>query len=134
MKSWSAALPLACITLLDASIVAAQSKAKLPLGLDPDATFIPDDNPMTPEKIALGKKFFWDKRWSANSTVACVSCHPPDHGWSDPRQFSITFASKPTPRHAPTLVNRLIGSCGPASGPPSRSRPSRTATGPTSWL
>src|SRR5262245_18222218 len=62
MKSWSAALLLACITLLDASIVAAQSKAKLPLGLDPDATYIPDDNPMTPEKIALGKKFFWDKR------------------------------------------------------------------------
>jgi len=55
MKSWSAALLLACITLLDASIVAAQSKAKLPLGLDPDATYIPDDNPMTPEKIALGR-------------------------------------------------------------------------------
>jgi len=109
MKSWSAALLLACITLLGASIVAAQSKAaKLSLGLDPDATYIPDDNPMTPEKIALGKKFFWGKRSSANGTVACVSCHPPDHGWSDPRQFSITFVSKSTPRHAPTLVNRLF--------------------------
>jgi len=108
MKRWSAALLLACITLLGASSVAAQLKAKLPLGLDPDATYTPDDNPTTSEKIALGKKFFWDKRWSANGTVACVSCHPPDHGWSDPRQFSITFAGKPTPRHAPTLVNRLF--------------------------
>ena len=108
MKSWSAALLLACSTLLGDSVVAAQSKAKLPLGLDPDATYILDDNPLTPQKIALGKKFFWDKRWSASGTVACVSCHPPDHGWSDPRQFSINFVGNPTPRHAPTLVNRLF--------------------------
>ena len=108
MKSWSTTLLVACIALLGAGVVTAQSKAKLPLGLDPDATYIPDDSPLTPAKIALGKKFFWDKRWSANGTVACVSCHPPDHGWSDPRQFSITFVGKLTPRHAPTLVNRLF--------------------------
>jgi cytochrome c peroxidase len=108
MKSWISALLLVCITLLGAGVGAAPSKPKLPLGLDPDATYIPDDNPLTPEKIALGKKFFWDKRWSASGTVACVSCHPADHGWSDPRQFSINFAGKPTPRHAPTLVNRLF--------------------------
>jgi cytochrome c peroxidase len=58
--------------------------------------------------VALGKKFFWDKRWSASGTVACVSCHPPDHGWSDPNQFSTNFAGKPTPRHAPTVINRLF--------------------------
>ena len=68
-------------SLLGDGVVAAQSKAKLPLGLDPDATYILDDNPLTPQKIALGGKFFWDKRWSASGTVACVSCHPPDHGW-----------------------------------------------------
>src|SRR6266849_3595126 len=39
---------------------------------------------------------------------ACVSCHRPDHGWSDPRTFSTDFAGKPTPRHAPTIVNRLF--------------------------
>src|SRR5262249_2628733 len=44
---------------------------RLPLGLDSDATFVPADNPMTPEKIALGKQFFWDKRWSKSKTVAC---------------------------------------------------------------
>src|SRR5439155_278549 len=81
---------------------------KLPNGLQEDAAQIPDDNPITPEKVALGKKFFWDTRWSASGKVACVSCHRPDHGWSDPRRFSTDFAGKPTPRHAPTIVNRLF--------------------------
>jgi len=40
--------------------------------------------------------------------VACVSCHQPDHGWTDPQRFSTNFAGKPTPRRAPTLVNRLF--------------------------
>ena len=87
---------------------AADLPLKLPTGLQADAAQIPDDNPITPEKVALGKKFFWDKRWSASGTVACASCHRPDHGWSDPRRFSIDFEGKPTPRHAPTLVNRLF--------------------------
>jgi len=85
-----------------------EEKLKLPLGLQRDAAFIPDDNLQTPEKIALGKMFFWDKRHSASGTVACVSCHQANHGWSDPRQFSINFAGKPMPRHSPTIVNRLF--------------------------
>jgi len=109
MRMWAT---VSLLVLLAASVSAgaalAQGKQKLPLGLDADAAFIPDDNPMTSAKIALGKKFFWDKRWSVNATVACVSCHPPEHGWADPRQFSINFAGQPTPRHAPTIVNRLF--------------------------
>ena len=103
------AILAACVvTLLCAGRAAAQATPKLPLGLDAYSTYVPADNPTTPEKIALGKKFFWDKRWSANGTVACVSCHRPEHGWSDPRQFSLNFAGKPTPRHSPTIVNRLF--------------------------
>ncbi len=81
---------------------------RLPLGLQEQAAWIPDDNPLTAEKIALGKQLFWDKRWSRNGTVACVSCHDPGRGWADPRQFSARFDGNPTPRHSPTLVNRLF--------------------------
>jgi len=80
----------------------------LPNGLQADAAFVPDDNPATPDKIALGKQFFWDKRWSKSGTVACVSCHQPGHGWTDPQTFSTNFEGKPTPRRAPTIVNRLF--------------------------
>jgi cytochrome c peroxidase len=109
MQTWRVASWLALASaLLGAGAVLAQDSPKLPLGLDAGSAYIPDDNPTTPAKVALGKKFFWDKRWSANGTVACVSCHPPEHGWSDPRQFSISFNGTPTLRHAPTLVNRLF--------------------------
>src|SRR6266850_984939 len=99
---------LPCVLILSAVGHAGEYKLKLPLGLQEYAVSIPDDNPLTSEKIALGKQLFWDKRWSRNGTVACVSCHDPKHGWADPRQFSLTFEGKPTGRHAPTLVNRLF--------------------------
>ena len=86
----------------------ADPQTRLPRGLDADAMFLPTDNPMTPEKIALGKQFFWDRRWSKSKTVACVSCHQPDHGWTDRQRFSTNFEGKATPRRAPTLVNRLF--------------------------
>ena len=101
-------LALFVVAAVAPGMVKAQEKLKLPLGLQEDAAFIPDDNPQTPAKIALGKMFFWDKRESASGTVACVSCHQPTHGWSDPRQFSINFAGKPMPRHTPTILNRLF--------------------------
>lgn len=107
MNLWSALLVLA-LTIVAAGVHGAEFKLKLPLGLQESAAYIPDDNPLTLEKIALGKQFFWDKRWSRNGTVACVTCHEPSHGWGDPRQFSLRFDGKPTPRHAPTLVNRLF--------------------------
>jgi cytochrome c peroxidase len=81
---------------------------RLPLGLLEQFAYIPADNPLTPDKIAFGKQLFWDKRWSRSETVACVSCHQPDHGWSDPQQFSLDFAGKPTAHHAPTIINRLF--------------------------
>lgn len=102
-------LPIALGILLAASGAAAGDFAlTLPLGLQEQAAWIPDDNPLTAEKIALGKQLFWDKRWSRNGTVACVSCHDPNHGWADPRWFSARFDGKPTPRHSPTVANRLF--------------------------
>jgi cytochrome c peroxidase len=98
------------VGLLADTAGAAEFKLKLPLGLQEQAANVPADSPLTPEKIALGKQLFWDKRWSKNGTVACVSCHLPDHGWSDPRQFSTRFDGGPTPRHSPTLINRLFSS------------------------
>jgi cytochrome c peroxidase len=101
-------LVLPSILILAAVSQGAEYRVTLPLGLQAHATHIPDDNPLTPEKIALGKQFFWDKRWSRNGTVACVSCHDPNHGWADPRRFSLNFEGKPTGRRASTLVNRLL--------------------------
>ena len=39
------------------------------------APVVPSDNPMTAEKVALGRRLFYDKRLSENGTLACASCH-----------------------------------------------------------
>ena len=98
----------ASLALVASSAVAAELPITLPLGLQAQAAYVPNDNPLTKEKIALGKQLFWDKRWSRNGTIACVSCHDPDHGWADARRVSLRFDGTPTPRHSPTLVNRLF--------------------------
>ena len=81
---------------------------QLPLGLSARFASMPPENPLTPAKVALGQQLFWDRRWSKTGTVACVTCHRPDHGWSDPRQFSLDHAGQPTARHSSTIINRLF--------------------------
>src|SRR5262245_61458776 len=44
---------------------------------------IPADNPMTPERIALGKQLFFDKRLSKSGNTSCETCHVPEKGWTD---------------------------------------------------
>ena len=88
---------------------AAAEPLRVPLGLDAGRLVVPADNPMTPEKVELGKQIFFDQRWSRSKTVSCASCHLPEHGWADPRRFSVRADGKLTPRHSPTLVNRAFG-------------------------
>ena len=47
----------------------------LPLGLEREKLVIPKDNPLTEDKVKLGKFLFFDKRLSANNTIACANCH-----------------------------------------------------------
>jgi cytochrome c peroxidase len=79
-----------------------------PLGLPPIP--VPADNPQTPEKIALGKKLFEDKRFSATGQVACANCHEAKKAFTDsPLHVSegIAKAGKKLTgtRNAPTVVN-----------------------------
>ncbi|MEO5861532.1 MAG: cytochrome c peroxidase, partial [Burkholderiales bacterium] len=39
---------------------------------------VPADNPITLEKVALGKKLFMDRRLSPNNTLSCAMCHVPE--------------------------------------------------------
>jgi cytochrome c peroxidase len=93
-----------------AGVAAAAEKAQSspPLGLPP--LVAPADNPQTPEKVALGKKLFEDKRFSATGQVACANCHEADKAFTDtPLRTSegIKQAGKALTgtRNAPTVVN-----------------------------
>ncbi len=65
----------------------------------------PEDNPTTPEKVALGRLLFFDPVLSEKNDVACATCHQPDRGLSDGRSTSIGTSGNPVPRNAPTLWN-----------------------------
>ena len=74
-----------------------------PLGLPPVS--IPVDNPPTAETIALGRKLYYDKGLSVDSTIACASCHDPEAGFADPNQFSEGVGGKLGGRQSPPVMN-----------------------------
>lgn len=66
---------------------------------------IPADNPLTVEGIALGRYLFWEKKLSGDNTMSCGTCHLPEHGFSDPNQFSTGITGAVGHRQAMPLVN-----------------------------
>lgn len=76
----------------------------VPRGLSPDLN-IPADNPLTPEKVELGKMLYFDKRLSADNTVSCATCHNPQKGWTDQEVVSTGVHGEKGARNAPTVIN-----------------------------
>lgn len=66
---------------------------------------IPPDNPMTPEKVALGRQLFFDERLSFDGSRSCYSCHVCEHGLTDGLPKAIGAANKQLTRSSPTLWN-----------------------------
>ncbi len=66
----------------------------------------PEDNPLTPEGVALGRWLFHSPRLSGNGQVSCASCHAQAHAFSVPEALTTRGVSgRPLVRHAPTLIN-----------------------------
>ena len=80
----------------------------LPLGLQAGSAYIPDDNPMTEDKVTLGKFLYFDPRMSKDKTISCASCHNPFHGFTDPARTSKGVGGKLGGRNSPTVINRLF--------------------------
>ena len=66
---------------------------------------VPEDNPMTAAKVALGKRLFEDPLLSGDGSLSCESCHLADSGYTVPAPLSPAFTSKFERRNAPTLIN-----------------------------
>lgn len=65
----------------------------------------PKDNPLTAEKIALGKSLFFDKRLSIDGTVSCATCHIPAFAFTDRKVVSEGVKGRKTERNAPSILN-----------------------------
>ena len=107
------ALGMGALTSTDAGATAAASQQgafSVPLGLPADlyAELIPKDNPMTPEKIALGEKLYFDKRLSSDRTVSCATCHDPATALAESNMVGIGIRNLKGARNSPTVLNAMF--------------------------
>lgn len=66
------------------------------------------DNPVTPEKVELGKALFFDPRLSASGVFSCYSCHNLATGGDDNMETSVGHGWQKGPRNAPTALNAVL--------------------------
>lgn len=66
---------------------------------------IPEDNQLTSQRIALGKKLFYDPILSLDSTVSCGTCHQASSGFATNDPVAIGIQGRMGMRNAPTLTN-----------------------------
>ncbi len=66
------------------------------------------DNPITDDKIALGKALYFDPRLSASGVFSCYSCHNLATGGDDNLETSIGHGWQKGPRNAPTVLNAVF--------------------------
>jgi cytochrome c peroxidase len=70
-----------------------------------DAMKVPADNPMTKEKVELGKQLYFDKRLSGDGSRSCYSCHVKEKGLTDGLPTAIGAYETKLTRAAPTMWN-----------------------------
>ncbi len=71
---------------------------------------IPADNPLTSEKVDLGRRLYFDKRVSKDDSISCATCHDPGHGFADGRgkPTSAGVGGQLGGRNSPTTLNAAL--------------------------
>jgi cytochrome c peroxidase len=87
------------------SVVLEPGHPSLKKWLLPEKPPAPDDNQPSLERIALGKKLFFDPRLSRDGNQSCGTCHNPSFGWAEPIAKSLGFQNKMMARNSQSLVN-----------------------------
>jgi cytochrome c peroxidase len=66
---------------------------------------VPADNPMSPEKVDLGRHLFYDPRLSADGTFACANCHQQARAFADEKPRGVGVTGAVHPRGSMSLAN-----------------------------
>ena len=64
--------------------------------------------PVTPDRVSLGRKLFFDPRISVDGTVSCMRCHQASLYATDGLAKSHGAHDKPLPRNANTVFNAAL--------------------------
>ena len=66
---------------------------------------VPEDNPLSEAKIELGKKLFFEKLLSRDSSISCATCHNPKYAFTDGLEKAKGIKDREVSRNTPTLTN-----------------------------
>ena len=66
---------------------------------------LPRDNPLTEERVALGRRLFHEPALSRDGSISCASCHQADAAFADPRRASLGVRGQAAARNAMPLFN-----------------------------
>lgn len=115
MKHFTLILSLICLSFSIQSFIAFRENEKqltpyqfkLPYYIERSFIYmnLPEDNLLTEEGIALGKRLFFDKRLSKNNTISCSSCHLQEYAFSDTNRFSKGIDGTLGDRNSMSLFN-----------------------------
>ena len=116
VKNLSGAFRIHRVTMLTETEIAVAHPKPLylpetftPFEFQMNATFpipdLPRDNPLTVERVELGKKLFFDKRVSINNQQSCADCHLPERAFADNRRTARGAEGEIGPRNSMPLFN-----------------------------
>jgi cytochrome c peroxidase len=79
---------------------------EIPAGFPNNSNLMPEDNPMTVEGVALGRRLFYEKRLSGDNSMSCASCHNQQLSFTDGgTRFSTGIDGIEGNRNAMPIIN-----------------------------
>jgi cytochrome c peroxidase len=78
-----------------------KEKLRRPAGVSPS----PAENPLTPDRVALGARLFADTRLSGDGKRSCATCHQPARHFTDGNRRARSLSGTPLQRNTPALWN-----------------------------
>lgn len=103
--SSAALLTLSCLLWSCDSVKKTESTYQWPIISGFPKPQVPENNPMSNEKVLLGKALFFDKNLSANQQQSCESCHLQAFAFAENKKVSVGSTGRAHRRNAPALVN-----------------------------
>src|SRR5271170_3519932 len=64
---------------------------------------VPADNPMSVQKVSLGRRLFFESRLSATGQSPCPACHRPELAYPDGKAHGVGATGDPLRRPAMSL-------------------------------
>jgi cytochrome c peroxidase len=92
---------------LAASLWAPQAGAQYTWDLPPRVAppAVPANAPLTPARVELGRRLFYDTRLSGNGTQSCGTCHVQEKAFTDGRALGLGSTGMLHPRSPMSLIN-----------------------------